>query len=137
MCSSDLSQRYSHRARPGDSGFNPVNYNRYNNQSMAAQNFRIPIVFSWDATAIVDGEKADIVATSFGDSFSLSLPQGDVIDYDPRISMDTESISVVENDLVQLFGETSFGDIINSPTVIGLSVAIISVALVIILVKKR
>lgn len=133
----DSRHRYSHRARPGDMGFNPENYNRYMNQSMFDQNSHIPIVFSWDSTAIVDGTDADIVATSFGDSFALSLPQGAIIDYDPRVSMDTDSYSIVENDLADLFGDLSFADIINSPTLIGLSIAVISVAIVIILMKKR
>lgn len=133
----DSRHRYTNRARPGDMGFNPENYNRYMNQSMVEQNSGIPIVFSWDSTAVVDGTDADIVATSFGDSFALSLPQGDIIDYDPRVSMDTDSYSTVENDLADLFGDLSFADIINSPTLVGLSIAVISVAIIIILTKKR
>ncbi len=131
----DNQHRYQSRSRPGDNNFNPENNMRYENNSMIAEHSRIPIVFGWDSTAIVDGVDASITATSFGDSFALSLPQGDVIDYDPQISIDTDNFNNFDNEIFSILGNV-LGNLINNSYIAILSTIGI-VSIIIFLTRKK
>ncbi len=52
----------------------------------------LSMMFSWNATAIVDGIEKDVTSTDFEDKLVLSIPQGSNIFYDPQISIDPEAV---------------------------------------------
>ncbi|MCY3414228.1 MAG: hypothetical protein INQ03_21465 [Candidatus Heimdallarchaeota archaeon] len=130
--------RHYHHHRPGDASV-PENQVQYHNNSMHMNNSRIPILFSWDTTAMADGISIDVFATSFGETFAISMEQGDIIEYDPRISVDEDSFMNIENELFELINDIlgQFGLTVNSPTTFGLLLAAGFVGIIIIIAYKK
>ncbi|MHA2092942.1 MAG: hypothetical protein ACW98K_19015 [Candidatus Kariarchaeaceae archaeon] len=103
----------------------------FGNNFMQDHHQNLPMMFSWDDFALVDGFSQNVTATVTNDVFALSMVQGSQIYYDPKIGVEPSSITTVDG----ILGSSNldeFIDIINSPTGIGLIagfVALLSVAI--------
>lgn len=122
----------------------PDNHHQYHNNSMIAEHERIPIVFSWDTVAVVDDTTVDVIATSFADEFSLALPQGEVIEYDPKLSIDTSDVNSLEQYIANIFGDpfvgfigTTLGDILGGPSILGILITSGIIGMLVFLSKKK
>jgi hypothetical protein len=109
----------------------PYPKHSFSNHSLLNNDSAIPMRFAWDATASVDGGQEDITATTDGNIFSLSVIQGDLIDYDPSIGLDPQVIDDIENEMYQLFNTEDFVDTVNSPTFKGLLIGALLVTVTI------
>jgi hypothetical protein len=104
----------------------------FGNNYMKDHHQNLPMMFSWDDFALVDGLSQNVTATVTNDVFALSVVQGSQIDYDPKIGVEPSSITTIDG----ILGSSNleeFIDIINSPTGIGLIagfVALTSVAII-------
>ena len=62
------------------------------NRMMSDKSGEMPMEFTWNKTAVVDGLEVDIFSTELDSSLALSFPQGDKISYDPKLSVDISSL---------------------------------------------
>lgn len=60
---------------------------------------RVPLFMRWDPEAVVDGEIAEIEASRYNDYLALSMIQGDFIDYDPSIGIDSSSLDNLDQEI--------------------------------------
>ncbi|MHA2277069.1 MAG: hypothetical protein ACXAC2_14945, partial [Candidatus Kariarchaeaceae archaeon] len=92
----------------------------------------LPMFFSWDKFAEVDGVTQNVTASVAENVFALSFAQGSSIYYDPKIGVEPTSIAEVDSILGSI-DLPEFIDVINSPTALGLiagSFALVSLAIV-------
>ena len=62
----------------------------------------LPMVFTWDDFAIIDDIDTDINSSILDGDFILSFPFGNKILYDPKIELDPQDISAIDNTLTNI-----------------------------------
>lgn len=69
---------------------------------MSDNHENLPMVFTWDGSAIIDDVETDIISGVLNDDFVLSFPTGNQISYDPLIQFDPSDISKIDDILSDL-----------------------------------
>ncbi len=113
-------------------------FTHMNDSKVIANHSMLPMLFTWDRTANIDGTESDVVATGSNGTIALSFEQGSSIYYDPRLSIDEETIQQFDQSLGSMFSQEdlkSFAEILGLPNETALilagSLMILVVALIV------
>lgn len=117
----------------------PPPTSRLGNKSMIYDNGFVPIFFSWVDTALVDGSEVGVEATAADHVFSISIPQGKDIYYDPSLGVTEEALELGDTQIEELIMEVTgnFADTIQSPTAEGLLILAAAVTAVMAIAYRR
>jgi hypothetical protein len=95
----------------------------------------LPMSFNWDDEVMVDGVVKSIVSDVYNDFLTISFPSGSIISYDPVIGTEADNIINIDELLSDnpLLDELNyFGYVAFSPTIFGISIAMVSVIIILI-----
>ncbi len=117
-------------------------FTHMNNSQVVANHSMLPMLFTWDRTALVDEVETDVEATGNNGTIALAFQQGSSIFYDPKLTIEEETIQNFEQSLATLFSQDNFlefAETLGLPNLTALVSAGISVVLIasIILIKKK
>lgn len=107
-------------------------FTHMNNSKVIANHSMLPMLFTWDRTANIDGTETEVVATGSNGTIALSFEQGNSIYYDPKLTIDEEVIQGFDQNLATLFsqeGLKEFAQVLGLPNEFALIIASIVVIL--------
>lgn len=108
------------------------------NYEVVANHSMLPMMFTWDRIATIDGIEKNVTATGEAGIVALSFEKGSQIYYDPRLGVDEETFIEANQNIVSMITqETDFAQSLGLPNIIAIGVSMVVTISILIYGKVR